>query len=455
MGFFRMRFSFVAFVLLPLIAHGQGLFESSVASSAPDSATQGSAKAIDFSGFVKGALFGGQDDQNSAAMQGVYGQASLKLSAKKEGIGSAFAEVRLTGGNVRGSEPPAAELREAWGSVTLWGTDLKVGRQIVVWGRADALNPTNNITPKDELALSSEVDDTRLGNELVQVKKKLGVATLQGIWIPCYRPDVLLLTGSVIPAGVTMADPRYPGLGAKNGGYAARLDINASSADGSLSYWNGYATLPGFDYALGASGLSLIPAAYRMQAIGGDISTAAGAYGLRAEAAYKLPVDNYENKVWIPHPYGQLVAGVDRSIGDWSVLLQYAGLYVYNFKKITDPAPPLSADPGLIQQYAAARMAAEFGQLNRLFTGTADEFSHSMTGNVQWNTMHETLHFKLTGLYNFTTEEYAAVPSVGWDVADGIGLTLGGRYINGKNGSLNKMVSNLMSCVYMEMKYSF
>jgi hypothetical protein len=93
--------------------------------------------------------------------------------------------------------------------------------------------------------------------------------------------------------------------------------------------------------------------------------------------------------------------------------------------------------------------------LNRLFTNTSDELSHSLTANVQWNTMHETLHFKLSGLYDFTTEEYAVVPNAMYDVADAVSLTIGGRYLNGKKGSLNDLVSDMMSHVYTELKISF
>lgn len=455
MGFPKISSSFALLLSVSMYSYSQGLFESASGDSSLSSSSQSAAKPMDFSGFVKGAVFGGRNDAHDPTIIGSYGQTSLKLNAEKIGVGKAFAEVRLNAGTDRGNELIACDVREAWGLVTLKGLDIKLGRQIIAWGRADAVNPTNNITPKNELALSSDYDDTRLGNELLQLSAKIGTSTLQGIWIPCFRPDVLLLNGAIIPAGVTIQDPVYPDLKFVNGSYAVRFDAMAPSIDGSISYFNGYATLPGFDYALGASGMAIIPKAYRMQAIGGDFSTTVGSYGLRGEAAAKIPIHDYENNTFIPNPYGQAVAGIDRSIGNWSLLFQYSGVYVYNYKKIMAPVllNPLDKNEQLL--YGAAVAKAEMERLNRQFTGTSDKFSHSITANVQYTTLHETLHLKLSGLYNFTTEEYAVLPDVAYDVADAISLTIGGRYLDGKKETLNYLVNTMMSQVYTELKFSF
>jgi len=434
--------------------YSQDLFESASKDSSAGTSSSNDKilnKTVDVSGFVKGAFFGGSNDNNDAVMLGSYGQTALKLNVEKNGVGNAFAEVRLNAGYDRGVESEKCDVREAWAAFNAKGVDIKVGRQIIVWGRADGINPTNNITPQNQLVLSSEVDDARLGNELLQFKTKIGQANIQGIWIPSYRADVLLLNSSILPAGVLIKDPVYPDFKFTNSSYALRVDFTTPSIDGSVSYLNGNATLPGFDWATDASGLSITPKAYRMHVVGGDFSTTAGAYGLRGEVAAKIPTGDYENLAYIPHPFGQLVLGIDRSIGDISILVQYAGLYVYNFKKISDPVMDMNA----MSDYYAALTNTEMERLNRKFTGTTDEFSHSLTANVQWNTMHETLHLKLSGFHNITTEEYAIVPSASYDIADAICLNIGGRYMDGKDGSLNKLVKHLMSNVYTELKISF
>ena len=58
-------------------------------------------------------------------------------------------------------------------------------------------------------------------------------------------------------------------------------------------------------------------------------------------------------------------------------------------------------------------------------------------------------------MYNFTTEDYAVNPSASYDIADAVSLIVGGRYIDGPEGNLNNMISNLMSFVYTDLKVSF
>ncbi len=439
-----------------ICASSQGLFESvQTDSSTAQSSTSVAAKPVDFSGYVKGAVFGGYSSAHDLTIFGAYGQAAAVLDAQKANVGKLHAEVRLNAGKDRGNEAVNCDVREAWGALDPAGFNLKVGRQIIVWGRADAVNPTNNITPKNELVLSSENDDSRLGNELVYADKKIGCSSIQGIWVPYYRADVIPINSSIMPAGISLKDPVYPDMKFRNGGYALRWELNAPSVDGSLSYFNGYATLPGFNYSLDATGMSLVPTAYRMQVFGGDVSSAIGSVGLRAELAVKVPYDRSDDKIYIPQSYGQAVVGVDKSIGNWSVLLQYSGLYVIDYKKVADPVLTDPSDPIELQIYGAGLAKANMERMNRLFTGTSDELSHSVTANVQWNTMHETLHFKLAGLYNFTTNEYAVVPGASYDVADAVCLSVGGRYLEGDKGSMSHLVSNLMSTVYAELKLSF
>lgn len=46
---------------------------------------------------------------------------------------------------------------------------LDVGRQIVVWGRADGINPTDNLSPRDYTRLVPDETDQRLGNDAIKL----------------------------------------------------------------------------------------------------------------------------------------------------------------------------------------------------------------------------------------------------------------------------------------------
>jgi hypothetical protein len=427
----------------------QGLFES---------AGNEQTTVMSLNGYVKGSFCGGQNSANDPVISQSNAQLALKLDSKISGIGKIFAEARLTGGKTRDSASVNLDLREAWASISKGPIDVKAGRQIVSWGRADALNPTNNITPKDETILSSEFDDTRTGNELLYVKATIGISSFQGIWIPNYKADVLPLKGADIPSGISIGKAIYPDFAFKNGSYALRYELTHSLIDGSLSYFNGYATLPGFDFSMNQSGLTLVPHAYQMQAAGMDFSTAISTVGVRGEAALKYPTGDYKNRVYIPNPFLQYVFGIDKSINNVYLLFQYSGQYVLDFHKLYTEDPNNPLDPmslGEQYRYAYLLASARIDGINRLFTGTSDMVAHSITGNIHWNTLHETLHIKFAGLYNFSTEDYALNPGISYDIADAVNISIGGRYIDGPKGSLNAMVSDLLSFVYTELKVSF
>ena len=73
--------------------------------------------------------------------------------------------------------------------------DLRLGQQIIVWGRADALNPTNNLTPVDFRIRSPIEDDIRLGNVGARAFLRLSPVRLEGVWMPVYLPTELPTVG--------------------------------------------------------------------------------------------------------------------------------------------------------------------------------------------------------------------------------------------------------------------
>lgn len=78
---------------------------------------------------------------------------------------SAFSEVRY---RADGNNNHKFDIREAYVNLNLGKFDFRVGEQIVLWGRADGFNPTNNVTPQDFCVFSPEEDDRRLGNFVVK-----------------------------------------------------------------------------------------------------------------------------------------------------------------------------------------------------------------------------------------------------------------------------------------------
>ena len=434
---------------------GQGLFENAGDSNSSADAKPSSSSNFEISGFVKAGFYGGRSENDDAEMKSEEGQTSIKIEAKKEEIGKAFADIRLKSGILNNNEVSKLDVREAWVQTSLGAVDFKAGQQIIVWGRADGINPTNNITPRNPLVFSSETDDQRLGNILLHSSANWKEFRLEGIWVPIYKPDALPLESVTLPAGISINSPDYPGNAAKNGSYALRLNLEFPQIDGSLSYYDGYATLPGFAHVLTQTGIMITPTAYRIHAIGGDFATVIGSYGIRGEAAFKKTYADYTQINYLPNPDIEYVIGVDKSIGDFSLLFQYAGEYVVDFTILNLPVLTNPNDAQALgiykQQFADYNMI----KMNRLFLQQGDEIRHSVTARVGWSLLHETLKLELAGIYNFTTKEYVARPSLSYDFTDALGICIGGQYLDGPDESLLAMESNSLSYVFTELKLSF
>lgn len=432
----------------------QGLFEAAVSGDTDSVGTSGQL-GLHIGGHVKASVFGGEDIDGDPRIAAANAQVSLKLTAEKPRLGKAFAEMRLDGGTENGELTIRPGLREAWVAAYPGPFDIRLGKQIIAWGRADGINPTNNVTPMNNTVYSSELDDTRLGNLLARCRAGLGHAALEAIWIPLFAADELLIDRTMVPEGIRIGEPRYPDPSLRNGGYALRLDLSFPAVDGSVSYFNGYETQPGFDYQLDMAGMTLLPRAYRIHAIGADFSTTVASFGLRGEVAAEISSDNYEEEIHVPNPALQGVLGVDRTIGDWEFLLQYSARHVIDFDELTEPemGDPLDATAQLV--YAAELAGMEIENLSRLFVGNADETSHTVAARVGLNLFYQTLHLELAGMYSITTEEYAVNPKVSYDITDALTAAAGGRYLGGPDNSLNDLVGTILSFAFAEMRLSF
>ncbi len=412
-------------------------------------------KKLTFSGYVKGALYGGMNAGDQIRMAAAYSELSFRIEAMKAGLGRAYAEVRLNSGYHSGGFSLSPDVREAWVSARIGPAEIRLGKQIIAWGRADVFNPTNTITPMNLTAFSSDEDDTRRGNMLLFTRVKAGPIVLEGVWIPLYEPDVLMIEGVELPGGMGLSEPVYPDEKITHSGFALRADFTSRRLDGSLSYFNGFETQPGINYRVNGTAVDLVPEAYRIHAAGADFSSALGAFTLRGETAVILPYENPDDRVFIPRPRWQWVAGADRSFGSLTVIAQYIGQVVFDFEKLTAPAPPDPLNPFDQARYALETVDYEVENLNRLLTMTRDKVSHAAFVHASWAALYETLHFRLTMMYHFTTEETVISPDIRYDITDGCAVSVGGRFLCGPEGTLNDLVADMMNCVYTELKISF
>lgn len=269
-------------------------------------------------------------------------------------------------------DPYNLEVREAYVQLNGFLTkniDLSIGRQRIVWGTADKLNPTDNLNPLD---LEDILDfGRRRGSDAINVNYYINNDfSLQGVFIPFFQPANMpvgifanaLNPNMELPQGMVLKSfsdsltmPKY-NLGESS---TAGLKFKgfAKGADFSLSYVWGYDGLPysakntltPVDLTGGTSihsQLSFI----RTHSIGADIATSIAGIGVWAEAAAFIPENNIvmtnDLSAFYPmspvpvtqdslllkknKPYVKFVIGGDYNFSDGSYInLQYLNGFIH------------------------------------------------------------------------------------------------------------------------------
>jgi hypothetical protein len=452
------------------VSQGSGLFEASLSGSedAEAGAEAAAAPPFSLSGYVRGDVFIGKDPGDSEAeAKAAYGEFAVELRTQKETYGDAFAELRLRYG-LQGEEKQLfVDLREAYVNAYAGPFDVRLGQQIIVWGRADAFNPTNNLTPNDLRIRSPIEDDRRVGNVGARAFLNFAPLRLEGVYMPFYMPSEIPTVP--LPQFVAFGPREDPPPEFDRSLIAARLHLELPSFETSVSYLYGHAPLPGMvlgSYTLGVAPPQILVArkAYDQHVAGFDFSTAFGdVLALRGEAAYRRPL-HYERRSYAARPDLQYVLGADRAFGSVSVIAQYMGRYVFDWKR--EVAPEMTLDPNVLANNDESNRprfdpevdAAVNGALrpiNQMLFSQLAEIQHLATVRIEWMTLHDTLSLSTLAMANFTTEEWLLAPKIGYRASDAIMATLGAEIIAGPTGTLFGVIDEQLSAGYAELRVSY
>lgn len=453
-----------------VVDSGGGLFESADSEPLMESTDSGggggSGLSFDLNGYSRGDIFVGKKAGSSAAaVKASYGEFALKLNASSGSVGNAYVETRLRYGLQQGQPSPEliTKLREAYVNAYLGPLDLRVGQQIIVWGKADAFNPTNNLTPFDLSVRSPIEDDRRIGNVAARGFLNFQPFKLEMVWVPMYAHTKLPNLG--IPY-VNLVDT-FPESRVENSTGAARMHLELESIEMSASYLTGYAPMAGLTFNRLVWGqdaeirINRVP--YKHQVIGADFSTAIGEImTVRGEAAYRKP--RHSDRVNAPQPDLQYTLGIDKSFGSLSVVAQYLGRYTFDWRKAPPPQPGganpaiLSSIPDPSDQAIAdgnAQVEAELPYRNQILFQQLAQVQHIATVRLEYLALHDTLSLTAQGMVNFTTKEWLAHPKLTYQISDALQTAVGAEIFAGPDGTLLGLVDAQMSAGYTELRLTF
>ena len=367
---------------------------------------------IKINGYLRAGIFGGEKE-----IRNYYGEGALNLEVPIGTNASAFSEVRY---RADGNNNHKFDIREAYVNLNLGKFDFRVGEQIVLWGRADGFNPTNNVTPQDFCVFSPEEDDKRLGNFIVKGVFNPHPFRIEVDWIPVYKSSLFPFIGKPMGDGIVWKNEKQP------------FDL-------SLSYYNGLHKFPGITYEKTPSEILLSQKPYRVHVVGMDFSTSLGNYGLRGEFACSLP-DKGNNPIYsVPNKQMEYTIGIDRSWDAFSLIVQYIGKYIPDLKS------DIKGNP----------MERKLNSLNRIVFTQHERWNHSVSVRPALSLLHETLNVELLGLCQFSTKEYFFQPKVRYAIADAVTLTVGGQLFYGPDDRLFGILEKTKNSVFTELKVSF
>ena len=416
----------ILFVLISsLWATHSGWTQTASGSSPQDSSAavqESMLSAIRASGLLRSDYFSSSksvDDKTD--FYGVTGQIKLMPSVGERYDGKI--EARFTAPDLKHDDrtPSTARLLEGYLTTHLNQVDLRVGKQNVAWGRADAINPTDNLTPRDYTVLLPFEEDQRFGTTAIRLDYYVTPEhTVTVFTTPLFEPSKISLP---LPAGAVVINNKRPARTLSNSEAGLKFNKAGGETDWSASYYHGFSLLPeirsrGFS---NGTGLLLELAYPEIDVFGADVARNYDSYGFRAEAAYILPKRYSGQERTLIRPYLYYVLGVDRTFFEnLNLNLQCIGRLVHNYED-----PESVADP--VQRLLAVKNAILFGQQHRSTNG--------LTSRISDKWLSETLETELLLIVYFNPSSKYYRPLVTYAFTDRLKGSIGGEIYAGPQDS--------------------
>lgn len=327
-------------------------------------------------------------------------------------------------------------LREAYLDIFFDAMDFRLGKQQIIWGKADGVFITDIISPKNlSEFLLPDFDEIRMGVTALKADYYLGNNTLEAVWIPTFSATVAPDSGSIwysIPSFPVTPTFDYsqkeitPSL--ENSEFFAKFSAMTSLID--FEVMAGYAwdddpaihVQKTIDPAtMQLSSITVTPRHHRLGIGGGSFSTTLGPIVLRGESAYYSGKYFLKNDMSLAEKdYLHYLVGVDFNIGELRVSSQFIQQAILDYEdNLKDK----------------------------------DEFENTATVLLSRTFLRETLKLELFSYIGLNNEDALIRPKLSYDFTDGFQFLLGANIFTGTEGRFGQYDDNDM--VYFKVKYSF
>lgn len=343
---------------------------------------------------------------------------------------TAALQVRASGGRHGGAAFPFAYLDLKTSAI-----DLRIGKQILAWGRTDALNPTDIVTPRDYTTLLPFDEDERRGTWGVRTNVYATESVLASLFYGVkFKPSTLPLASDATQSFA------FDTAGARQQQLGLRLSSSGDVLDASVSAYRGASLLPQAERIETLPGqVTLTRMRYPLVTmLGFDLAGNLGRVALRVEGASVRPEQPEAPGRHGMRPYRYLVAGADRSFfSDLNITLQVFGRWA--------DEGPADAAPGEEQRIE---------MLNNLIFVQTRKNTYGMTARVANQWWNQTLSAELFVQHYFGDGSSYVHPMVSYALTDQLKVSAGAQYYRGRAQTLFGTMKN-NNAVFTELRYSF
>ncbi len=335
-------------------------------------------------------------------------------------------------------------LREIYLDLYFDNFDIRIGKQQIVWGKADGVFITDIVSPLDlQEFLLPDFDEIRVGVYAAKVNYYFGNSTFEAIWKPVYAGNEFPGPGSIwYKPPDFLATPTFdyskekidPSL--ENSEVYLKYSLSSSAIDFDLMGAYTWDQTPSmyvekqfeFDTVTNSpvlTGLLITPEHHRLTVAGGSFTSTIKSFVVRGEAAYYngkyfQTADSTADGALTQKDYLHYVVGVDYGVGHLKLSAQFIQKYIMDYNDFIDE----------------------------------EEFGNTMTFLARYDAMRETLHLELFSYVGLNYVDALIRPKVTYDFSDSFSILLGSNiFVGDKRGMFGRYEENSM--IYTKIKYNF
>ena len=311
-------------------------------------------------------------------------------------------------------------IREAYIDFELDAFSLRFGRQIVAWGRADGVNPTDKLAPRDFTLLTPDDESQRLGIDAVKIRYALNPS--MSLTAVAAQFTAHTTPQGTLPANLVKA-PEPSGTE-----WAVKLDRAGQGLDWSVSYFDGYERFARYRIDFGIPQAPVFQGDFeRSRGLGADLAWASGAWTWRAEISHTAlrpdctQCPQYERRV------SRAVLGADLDFAQTMNLnVQLLATRHWDYQE-----PPPASGPLRALALGRSRLNAEYAALES-----------GLTFRLSDRLLNDKLKWEIGGVFDLTGQSRLIRPRVYYALNDQAHLSAGIDFYEGDSqtyfGALTK-----------------